>query len=103
MQTISYVAGASLPALQIQLIDDSNQLIDLTGFTATVKLGLDTSTTALTKTTGLTCSATGIQIAWSSTDLDDLAPGNYIAEVNATDGTHAYIRHFNVTIEGALA
>lgn len=102
MQSISYVAGASLPALQLELIDDANSIIDLSGFTGTLKLGLDTSATALTKSTGISCSASGIQISWDASDLN-LATGNYIAEINASNGTVAYKRHFGITIEGALA
>lgn len=102
MQSITYVAGAELPALLIQLIDESNNIIDMTGFTASLKLGLDTGTTALSKTTGFTCGTNGVQVGWTAGELS-LNPGTYIGQLTATFAGLDYVRQFALTIEPALS
>jgi hypothetical protein len=100
--TIEYVAGAERPALLIELLDDDGNVIDLTGFTGSVKLGLDTSSTALTKTSGVSCSTTGITVTWTAGDLA-LTAGTYLGEAKATSSGLDYIRQFTLTIVPALA
>lgn len=100
--SIEYVAGAERPALLIELVDGTNTVIDLTGFTGTIKLGLDTTTTALTKTSGVTCGSTGITCTWAAGELA-LTPGNYILEAIASSGGLEYRRQATLTITPALA
>jgi len=100
--SIEYVAGAERPALTIEFLDEDNAVIDLTGFTGSVKLGLDTTTTALTKSTGVSCSSTGMSIAWAAGDLA-LTPGTYLGEAIATASSLDYRRQFTLVILPALA
>ena len=103
MASVSYVKGAELPPLNVQLLNESNSVIDLTTASAiTLRLGLDTTTTALTKTTGITGSTSGATINWTSGELD-LTPGNYIAELTATIGGLDYRRQFTLVIDQKLA
>jgi hypothetical protein len=98
--SIEYVAGAERPALLIQILDEDNNVIDLTGYTCSLKLGLDTTTTVLTKS--CTGSASGVTATWAAGDLA-IASGNYIGEVIATSGGLDYRRQFNMVIKAALA
>lgn len=100
--SIEYVAGAERPALTIELVDGTNSVIDLSGFTGTIKLGLDTTTTALTKTSGVSCSSAGITVAWSAGELA-LAPGTYILEAIASNSGLEYRRQASLVITPALA
>lgn len=100
--SIEYIAGAERPALTVELVDENDAIIDLTGFTGTIKLGLDTTTTALTKTSGVTCSSTGITCTWAANDLA-LTPGTYILEAIATNGGLEYRRQATLVIRPALA
>lgn len=100
--SIEYVAGAERPALLIELLDEDNQVIDLTGFTGTVRLGLDTTTTALTKTSDVNCSTTGVTVTWLAGELA-LTPGTYIGELTASNGSRDYIKQFTLVIKPALA
>ena len=100
--SIDYVAGAERPALLIQILDEDNAVIDLSGYTCSLKLGLDTTTTALTKSTGITGGTTGVTATWAAGELA-LTPGNYIGEVIATSGGLDYRRQFNMVIKAALA
>ena len=100
---VTYVRGAELPSLLVQMLDDNNDVIDFTSASGfSFKMGLDTSTTALTKTTGITGSTTGATIAWASGDLE-LASGVYIAELTATISGLDYRRQFSIQIEPKLA
>lgn len=100
--SVSYVKGAELPPLQIQLLDENSAVIDLTAATFSLKLGLDTTTTALTKTSSISGSSTGATVNWTSGELD-LTPGNYMGELTATIGGLDYRRHFTLVIEDKLA
>lgn len=100
--SIEYVSGAERPALLIEILDENNAVIDLTGYTCSLKLGLDTATTALTKTTGIAGSASGVTSTWAAGELA-LTAGNYIGEVIATSGGLDYRRQFNMVIKAALA
>lgn len=99
---IEYVTGAELPPLKLELLDESNEVIDLTGFTGTLKLATDTDTSAaLTKTTGLTFSTTGVTVAWAAGDLA-LTPGTYVGEITATSGGLDYRRQFTLNITPSI-
>lgn len=100
--SIEYVAGAERPALIIELLDEDGSVLDLTGYTGTVKLGLDTTSTALTKTGGVSCGSAGVTVTWTAGELA-LSPGTYIGEVTASNGNRDYIRQFTLTIVPALA
>ena len=100
--SIEYVAGAELPPLLIELLNESNDVIDLTGFTGSIKLGLNATTTALTKTSGVTCGAGGITVGWQAGDLN-LPSGSYIGEAIATQAGLDYRRQFSLVIRAALA
>ena len=100
--SIEYVAGAERPALIIELLDEDGSVLDLTGYTGTVRLGLDTTTTALTKTGGVACSTTGVTCTWTAGELA-LTPGTYIGEVTASNGSRDYVRQFTLVITAALA
>lgn len=103
---VTYVQGAELPPLLVQMLDDNNDVIDFTSASGfSLKIGLDTSSTALTKTTGITGSTTGATIAWASGDLNfsTTGPGVYIAELTATISGLDYRRQFSIQIEPKLA
>jgi hypothetical protein len=101
--TLEYVAGAELPPALIQfLADDNSTVIDLTGATFVLKLALDTTTTALTKTSGINGSTTGATVNWSAGDLN-LAAGTYVFELTATLGGLDYRRQGTMVIRPALA
>lgn len=99
---VNYVKGAELPPLTIQFLDDNNAVIDMSAATFSLKLGLDTSTTALTKTSGITGGSNGASVAWSSGELD-LTPGTYLGQLTATIGGLDYRRQFTLVIEPSLA
>lgn len=96
-----YVAGSERPALVIQLLDDAGAVIDLSGYTCSLKIG-DPTTTLLTKTTGIAGSASGITATWAAGELA-LTPGTYLGEAIATSGGLDYRRQFSITITPALA
>jgi hypothetical protein len=104
--SVTYIQGAELPALLVQMLDDNNDVIDFTSASAfSLKMGLDSSSTALTKTTGITGSTTGATIAWASGDLNftTTGPGVYIAELTATISGLDYRRQFSIQIDPKLA
>ena len=100
--SIEYVAGAERPALIIELLDEDSSVLDLTGYTGTVKLGLDTTSTALTKTGGVSYGTAGVTVTWTAGELA-LSPGTYIGEVTASNGNRDYVRQFTLVITAALA
>jgi hypothetical protein len=100
---VTYIRGAELPPLLVQMLDENNDVIDFTAASGfTLKMGLDTSSTVVTKTSGITGSTTGATIAWASGDLE-IASGNYIAELTATISGLDYRRQFSITIDPKLA
>jgi len=103
--SVTYVRGAELPPLLVQLLDENNDVINLTSASSfMLKMGLDTSTTALTKTTGITGSTNGATIAWASGDLDGtVTAGRYLAELTATVSGLDYRRQFVIQIDDKLA
>ena len=100
--SIEYVSGAERPALLIEILDENNAVIDLTGYTCSLKRGRDTATTARNKTTGIAGSASGVTATWAAGELA-LTAGPYIGEVVATSGGLDYRRPFNMIIKAALA
>lgn len=101
--SVTYVRGAELPPLLVQLLDENNDPISLaTASSFTLKLGLDTSTTALTKTTGITGGTTGATVNWAAGDLE-LTAGRYLAELTATINGLDYRRQFVIQIDDKLA
>jgi hypothetical protein len=100
---VTYVRGAELPPLLVQLLDENNDPISLaTASSFTLKLGLDTSTTTVTKTTGITGSASGATVNWVAGELD-ISSGRYLAELTATIGGLDYRRQFVIQIDDKLA
>ncbi|MEY4371426.1 MAG: hypothetical protein RL219_195 [Actinomycetota bacterium] len=100
---VTYVKGAELPPLLVQMLDENNDVIDFTSASGfSFKLALDTSTTTLTKTTGITGSTTGATIAWATNDLN-IAAGRYLAELTATVSGLDYRRQFVIQIDPNLA
>lgn len=100
---VTYIKGAELPPLLVQMLDESNDVIDFTSASSfSFKMGLDTSTTALTKTTGITGGTTGATINWTSGELD-LATGRYLAELTTTISGLDYRRQFVIQIDPNLA
>jgi hypothetical protein len=95
-----YVAGSERPALVVQLLDDDGAVIDLTGYTCSLKIG-DPTTTVLTKTAGVVGSASGITVTWSASELA-IQPATYLGEAIATSGGLDYRRQFSITITPAL-
>ena len=100
--SIEYVAGAERPALIIELLDEDGSVLDLTGYTGTVRLGLDTTTTVLTKTAGVSCGVGGVTVTWTAGELA-IASGTYIGEVTASNSNRDYVRQFTLVIKPALA
>lgn len=101
--TVEYVAGSELPPLKVQfLADDNSTVIDMTGMTFSLRLGLDTTTTALVKTTNITGDASGALVNWSAGDLN-LPSGMYLFELTATTGGLDYRRQGTLVIRPALA
>ena len=99
-----YIQGAELPPLLVQfLANDGTTVIDLTGYTFTLKLATDTTTTpALTKSSGISGSANGATINWAAGDLD-VAAGTYVFELTASSGGLDYRRQGNITVLPKLA
>ena len=102
---VTYVRGAELPPLLVQLLNETNDVIDLTAASAFVfKMGPDTSTTTLSKTTGIVGSTNGALINWASGDLDGAVVANrYLAELSATVNGLEYRRQFTIQIDDKLA
>lgn len=100
--SIGYVAGAERPALVIEFRDETNAIVDLTGYTCSIKLGLDTTTTALTKSSGVSGGTAGMTVTWAAGDLA-LTPGSYILEAIATSGSLDYRQQGTLVILPALA
>lgn len=100
--TVEMVVGSELPPTFVQFLDDTNTPIDLTSATFTFKLGLDTTTTALTKTSGITGSSTGATINYTAGQLE-LPAGRYLAELTATIGGLDHRRQFTMMLLPRLA
>jgi hypothetical protein len=97
---IEYVQNAELPPMLVELVDESNSVINLTGFTGTLKIG-DGTTNVLTKTTGITCSSSGVTVNWAAGDLN-VAAGNYTAEITASQANLDYRRQFTFIVRSSL-
>jgi len=100
---VTYVRGAELPPLLVQLLDENNDVINLTSATSfSLKLALDTSTTTLTKTSSIVGSTSGATVNWIGGELD-IASGRYLAELTATISGLDYRRQFVIQIDDKLA
>lgn len=85
----TYRRGAELPALTLPWQEQATATtwtdLDLSsGYTFSLTLTQD-STTALTKTTGITGQNGSVLVAWEADDLD-IAPGTYTLHLRATTG-----------------
>lgn len=82
-----YFQGSDLPDLKITWPDDTGAPINFsTGWTFTVKVGPRGGAALLTKTTGITGSATApnLTVSWSTVgELNTLAPGVHTIQVTA--------------------
>ena len=79
LSTYVYATDQELPAVQLEWLDGTGALLDLSAATFTVKLtSVTTGATALTKSSGITGAATSpnVTIAWSSSELN-ITPGTY--------------------------
>ena len=84
--SLAYIQGADLPDLTVDWTED-RVLLDLTGHTFVLKLGIAGDVAALTKATGITGSATSpnLRVQWSITgELNTLPPGVYTLHLVAT-------------------
>lgn len=100
--TVDMIVGSELPPIVVQFLDDNGDPVDLTSATFTLKLGLDTTTTALTKTSGITGSTTGATVNFSAGQLE-LAAGRYVAELTATISGLDHRRQFVLNLLPKLA
>lgn len=80
-------AGSSLPADVVTWLEDGTNIVP-SGYTWTVKVYAksDMVTPLVTKTTGITASATSITIAWTSTDLGALPSNVYVVKLDGVSG-----------------
>lgn len=100
---VTYIQGAELPDIEVTWKDSDGAVIDFsTGFTFTVRLGQIGQVATLTKTTGITPSATtpNLVISWSNTEIESLAANTYTMEVIARHTSSGKDRkmHDQVTI-----
>jgi hypothetical protein len=102
---ISYIQGAELDSLGIEIEQGDGTLVDMTtGWTFSLKVGTS-GATAFTKTSGITGTVSGMTVNWTvSGELNTLAPGAYIGEITATrtGDSRQYRRQFALTIDPAL-
>jgi hypothetical protein len=91
---LTYHRSAELPAAKLWIFDATSTLIDLSGYTFSLKVGKVGAAASLTKSssiTGATGSGTSpsgtpnVTIAWSSGELN-LTPGVYDATLTGTSG-----------------
>jgi hypothetical protein len=90
-----YKRSAERPSASIWWLSEAGSLIDFsTGYTFSLKVGVDGAAAVLTKTTGITGAAgagtspTGtpnVTVAWAAAELN-LTPGMYTLELTATTG-----------------
>jgi hypothetical protein len=95
----SLVLGSSPEATRlVTFANDGTTFIDLTGYTFTLKLATDTTTTpALSKSSGISGAANGATINWAAGELD-VAAGTYVMELTASSGGLDYRRQGTMTI-----
>lgn len=86
MTTVEYVKGSELPDLAITWTDTNGAVINFeTGWTFTVRIGVEGQAAEHTKTTGIDGNATApnVVIAWSAGELDDLAARVWACQITA--------------------
>jgi hypothetical protein len=92
---IRYHVTADAPALRLWLLDDDGSLVNLTGYTFTVKVGSPGSAGLLSKSAGIVGAAgagtepTGTPncvVTWSAGEIATLPAGRYAATITATSG-----------------
>jgi hypothetical protein len=84
---IEYYKGAELPNVDITWLDSAGDPVNFsTGYTFTVKIGTAGSAAAVTKTTGITGTATApnIVISWTANELD-ITAGTYDMDIIARE------------------
>lgn len=86
MTTVEYVKGSELPDLAITWTDTNGDVINFaTGWTFTVRIGVEGQEAEHTKTSGISGAATApnVTVAWSAGELDDLAARVWSCQVTA--------------------
>lgn len=104
---ITYYKGAELPTVEVTWLDSNGAVINFsTGYTFTVKIGNPGQSALLTKTNGITGSATSpnIVIDWATGDLAGLAPDTYDMDItaNLTAGNKDRIQSTEITIKNVV-
>jgi hypothetical protein len=104
---IEYYKGAELPNVDITWLDSNGDPVNFSsGYTFTVKIGTAGSAATVTKTSGITGTATApnIVIAWDAAELDSLNPGTYDMDIIAreTATSKDRIRSTDITILAAV-
>lgn len=86
------IQGSIVPILAIALVDEDGDAVDLTGATGVrivVAQEFETATASLVMDKAMTItSATGglLQVAWVSSDTEDITPRSYYAMIEVTMG-----------------
>ncbi len=110
MSKVSYFQGAERPSVRLWWYDDTGALIDLTGYTFTLRIGTPGSAALVTKTNGIT-GATGagtppsgtpnVTVAWDAGDLA-IPSGLYTGQLTATSGGLDRVLQFQIDIKPAI-
>lgn len=108
---VSYKKNAERPTLEIWWFDRSGALINFSGYSFSLKVGLIGATALLTKTTSIAGAAgagtapsgtPNIVVTWVAGDLN-LTPGNYAGELTATTSSLDRVLTFDITIQDVVA
>lgn len=86
MTTVEYVKGSELPDLAVTWTDTNGDVINFaSGWTFTVRIGVEGQEAEITKTSGITGSATApnVTVAWTAGELDDLAVRVWSCQITA--------------------
>lgn len=88
---VTIVEGSDLPDLAISWLDRTGSIIDYSsGYTFTVKVGVEGGAASITKTSNIVGAATSpnILVSWATSEIGTLSAGRYVIEViaTATDG-----------------
>ncbi len=86
MTPLQMIEGADLPDLALTWKDRDGNVLNLSSYTFTVKVGPEGGAASITKTSGITGSSTApnIVVAWTVTEIGTLSAGRYVIEVIAT-------------------
>jgi hypothetical protein len=99
-----YRAGQELPAFAVEWRDRSGALVDFSsGWTFTVKLVNETGAAVLTKTAGITGSATApnVTVGWAADELN-IVPGTYRVHLTARRTADSLDRLFRPGTEPSI-